>query len=180
MNSAGNAEPLLIVRHGDRLPLRAHPRGDRQRGRAVGHAAAPEPSAGSRRTDRMLIFSERHLRIVTVQYTRHNNGRRPHAPSSSGHPGPTDPMADFPRNESSAGQSSAASSTHTSESPESLGHGHRHSSEPRSSPIPPSWRRGVCRRGQFIRSHVPPIRWHDTECNRPGFTLEANRDAGHR
>jgi len=26
----------------------------------------------------MLIFSERHLRIVTVQYTRHNNGRRPH------------------------------------------------------------------------------------------------------
>jgi putative transposase len=29
-------------------------------------------------TDRMLIFSERHLRIVMVQYARHNNGRRPH------------------------------------------------------------------------------------------------------
>ena len=29
-------------------------------------------------TDRMLIFSERHLRIVMVQYARHNSGRRPH------------------------------------------------------------------------------------------------------
>jgi hypothetical protein len=23
-----------------------------------------------------------------------------------------------------------------------------------------SWRSGVCWRGQFIRSHVPPVRWH--------------------
>ena len=29
-------------------------------------------------TDRMLIFSERHLRIVMAQYSRHYNGRRPH------------------------------------------------------------------------------------------------------
>jgi putative transposase len=29
-------------------------------------------------TDRMLIFSKRHLRAVLVQYTRHDNRRRPH------------------------------------------------------------------------------------------------------
>src|SRR5580700_4501064 len=29
-------------------------------------------------TDRMLIFSQRHLRIVLAQYARHYNGRRPH------------------------------------------------------------------------------------------------------
>jgi transposase InsO family protein len=29
-------------------------------------------------TDRMLIFSERHLRSVLAEYARHYNGRRPH------------------------------------------------------------------------------------------------------
>jgi putative transposase len=29
-------------------------------------------------TDRMLIFSERHLRVVLADYVRHYNGRRPH------------------------------------------------------------------------------------------------------
>ena len=29
-------------------------------------------------TDRILIFSERHLRSVMAEYTRHYNGRRPH------------------------------------------------------------------------------------------------------
>ncbi|HKR50077.1 MAG TPA: integrase core domain-containing protein [Pseudonocardiaceae bacterium] len=29
-------------------------------------------------TDRMLIFSERHLRVVLAEYVRHYNGRRPH------------------------------------------------------------------------------------------------------
>jgi Integrase core domain len=28
--------------------------------------------------DRMLIFSERHLRIMMAEYARHYNGRRPH------------------------------------------------------------------------------------------------------
>jgi putative transposase len=29
-------------------------------------------------TDRMLIFGERHLRLVLAQYEAHYNGRRPH------------------------------------------------------------------------------------------------------
>jgi hypothetical protein len=29
-------------------------------------------------TDRMLIFSERHLRSVLAEYAAHYNGRRPH------------------------------------------------------------------------------------------------------
>ena len=37
-------------------------------------------------TDRMLIVSERHLRIVMVRYARHHNGRRPHRGSSSSPP----------------------------------------------------------------------------------------------
>jgi putative transposase len=42
-------------------------------------------------TDRMLIISERHLRSVMAEYTRHYNGRRPHhalqlQPSRPNHP----------------------------------------------------------------------------------------------
>src|SRR3954463_1394002 len=40
--------------------------------------------------------------------------------------------------------------------------------------------RGVRRRGQLVGSLVPPVGWHNIECDRPGFILEANRDAGHR
>ena len=29
-------------------------------------------------TDRMLIFGERHLRVVRAEYEAHHNGRRPH------------------------------------------------------------------------------------------------------
>ena len=79
-------------------------------------------------TDRMLILGERHLRIVMAEYARHYNGRRPTAPSSSSHPGPTTPWPISPRNRSSAGQSPAASSTNTSELPESPGHTRRHNS----------------------------------------------------
>jgi putative transposase len=42
-------------------------------------------------TDRMLIFSERHLRSVLTGYTRHYNGQRPHR-SRQLHP----PQADHP------------------------------------------------------------------------------------
>ena len=42
-------------------------------------------------TDRMLIFSERHLRSVMAEYARHYNGEDRTGPSSSSHHGPTTP-----------------------------------------------------------------------------------------
>ena len=41
------AAPVLPVRHGGRHPLRAHPRGHREPGRAVDRAADPQPADGS-------------------------------------------------------------------------------------------------------------------------------------
>jgi transposase InsO family protein len=49
-------------------------------------------------TDRMLIFSQRHLRVVLAQYVRHYNGRRPHPARElrpPHPPHPTHPMADL-------------------------------------------------------------------------------------
>jgi putative transposase len=45
-------------------------------------------------TDRMLIFSERHLRSVLTGYTRHYNGRRPHR-RQLWPPRPDHPVADL-------------------------------------------------------------------------------------
>ena len=49
-------------------------------------------------TDRMLIFSERHLRSVMAEYARHYNGRRPHRALQFQPPRPDHPVADLPRN----------------------------------------------------------------------------------
>jgi len=46
-------------------------------------------------TDRMLIFSERHLRLVLAQYEAHYNGRRPHRSRQLRPPRPDHPVADF-------------------------------------------------------------------------------------
>ena len=46
-------------------------------------------------TDRMLIFSERHLRSVMAEYTRHYNGRRPHCALQLQPPRPGHPVADL-------------------------------------------------------------------------------------
>jgi putative transposase len=46
-------------------------------------------------TDRMLIFGERHLGSVLAQYTRHDNGRRPHRSRQLHPPGPDHPVADL-------------------------------------------------------------------------------------
>jgi putative transposase len=46
-------------------------------------------------TDRMLIFSERHLRIVMAQHARHYNGRRPHRALQLQPPRPDHPVADL-------------------------------------------------------------------------------------
>ncbi len=46
-------------------------------------------------TDRMLIFSERHLRSVLAEYARHYNGRRPHRSRQLRPPRPDHPAADL-------------------------------------------------------------------------------------
>jgi len=46
-------------------------------------------------TDRLLIFSQRHLRVVLAQYIRHYNGQRPHRARDLRPPQPTHPKADL-------------------------------------------------------------------------------------
>jgi putative transposase len=46
-------------------------------------------------TDRMLIFSERHLRAVMAEYARPYNGRRPHRALQLHPPLPDHPVADL-------------------------------------------------------------------------------------
>jgi putative transposase len=46
-------------------------------------------------TDRMLIFSERHLRSVLAGYARHYNGQRPHRSRELRPPRPGHPLADL-------------------------------------------------------------------------------------
>jgi putative transposase len=54
-------------------------------------------------TDRILIFSQRHLRTVLAKYVQHYNGRRPHR-ARDHHP----PRPDHPWRTSTANRSSAA------------------------------------------------------------------------
>jgi transposase InsO family protein len=46
-------------------------------------------------TDRMLIFSERHLRSILAEYEAHYNGRRPHRSRQLHPPRPDHPAADL-------------------------------------------------------------------------------------
>jgi putative transposase len=46
-------------------------------------------------TDRMLIFSQRHLRVVLAEYVRHYNGRRPHRARELRPPQPDHPVANL-------------------------------------------------------------------------------------
>ena len=46
-------------------------------------------------TDRMLIFGQRHLRLVLAQYEAHYNGRRPHRSRQLHPPRPDHPVADL-------------------------------------------------------------------------------------
>ena len=48
-------------------------------------------------TGRMLIFGERHLRLVLTEYARHYNGRRPHRSRQLRPPRPDHPAADLSR-----------------------------------------------------------------------------------
>ena len=46
-------------------------------------------------TDRMLIFSQRHLRTVLTEYETHYNGRRPHRSRQLRPPRPDHPVPDL-------------------------------------------------------------------------------------
>jgi putative transposase len=46
-------------------------------------------------SDRMLIFSERHLQTVLAEYVRYYNGRRPHRSRQLRPPRPDHPLADL-------------------------------------------------------------------------------------
>jgi transposase InsO family protein len=48
-------------------------------------------------TDRMLIFGERHLRVVMTEYEAHYNRRRPHRSRELRPPRPDHPIADLSR-----------------------------------------------------------------------------------
>jgi putative transposase len=48
-------------------------------------------------TDRMLIFGERHLRMILAHYEGHYNGRRPHRGRQLRPPRPDHPAADLSR-----------------------------------------------------------------------------------
>ena len=48
-------------------------------------------------TDRMLIFGERHLRLVLAEYAAHYNGRRPHRGRQLHPPRPDHSVADLSR-----------------------------------------------------------------------------------
>jgi len=48
-------------------------------------------------TDRMLIFGERHLRLILAKYAAHYNGRRPHRSRQLRPRDPITLVADFSR-----------------------------------------------------------------------------------
>ena len=62
--------------------------------RANAYAERFVRTARAEATDRLLIFSERHLRTVLAEYTRHYNGRRPHRSRDLRPPRPDHPIAD--------------------------------------------------------------------------------------
>ena len=65
--------------------------------RANAHAERFVLTARTEVTDRMLIFGERHLRLVLAEYEAHYNGRRPHRGRQLRPPRPDHPAADLSR-----------------------------------------------------------------------------------
>jgi hypothetical protein len=74
-------------------------------------------------SDRMLIFGQRHLRLILAGYEAHDNRGALIAAVSPGRPGPATAPPTSPSSGSSAGPSSVASSTNTSEPHRGPGHG---------------------------------------------------------
>jgi putative transposase len=65
--------------------------------RANAYAERVVLSARTEVTDQMLIFGERHLRLVLAEYEAHYNGRRPHRGRQLRPPRPDHPAADLSR-----------------------------------------------------------------------------------
>ncbi len=63
--------------------------------RANAHAERFVLTARTEVTDRMLIFGQRHLRLVLTDYEAHYNGRRPHRSLLLHPPRPDHPAADL-------------------------------------------------------------------------------------
>ena len=63
--------------------------------RANAHAERFVLTARTEVTDRILIFGERHLRLVLAEYAAHYNGRRPHRSRELRPPRPDHPVADL-------------------------------------------------------------------------------------
>src|ERR1039457_2095907 len=63
--------------------------------RANAHAERFVLTARTEVTDRMLIFGERHLRLVLAAYAAHYNGQRPHRSRQLRPPRPDHPVADL-------------------------------------------------------------------------------------
>jgi putative transposase len=63
--------------------------------RGNAHAERFVLTARTEVTDRMLIFSERHLRLVLAAYEAHYNPRRPHRSRQLRPPRPDRPAADL-------------------------------------------------------------------------------------
>jgi putative transposase len=63
--------------------------------RANAYAGRSVLTARTEITDRLLIFSERHLRSVLTEYTRHYNGQRPHRGRQLHPPRADHPIADL-------------------------------------------------------------------------------------
>ena len=93
-------------------------------------------------TDRMLIFGQRHLRIVMAEYARHYSGRRPHRALRLHPPRPDYPAADL-------------SQERVKRRPVLGGHLNeyeRAGSEPRSRPPAQFWHPRGCQSGQYTMS----------------------------
>jgi putative transposase len=65
--------------------------------RANAHAERFALTARTEVTDRMLIFGERHLRVVMTEYVARYNGRRPHRSRELRPPRPDHPIAGLAR-----------------------------------------------------------------------------------
>jgi putative transposase len=78
-----------VLRHEVKIPPRSP--------RANAYAEGFVLTARTEVTDRMLIFGERHLRVVMTEYAAHYNGRRPHRSRELRAPRPDHPVADLSR-----------------------------------------------------------------------------------